>query len=241
MLIKHKFGAETICKCVATHILTFETEIRQLNEPNKLTTMRLFKKTTLFFVFLTFSVTVFAQLQRDTTKNLDQSLNGQYRFMLSRSKSMYGSKLINPGRLAGLWQSVTDTLKKERKQFAIANEKIKSQKDASSNLKTEISTKENALASATAAVNEISFLGIAFQKGTYSVMVWAIIILLAIALAVVIFQAGKYRHEAKYRTDLYQEVADEFQAHKVKAKDKEMKLARELQDERNKWDDAKRI
>ncbi len=203
--------------------------------------MLLLKKSVSLFAFLSFSLSVFSQVQRDSTKNLDPSLNGQYRYILSKSKSLYGSKLINPARLAGLWKSVNDTLKKERKQLALANNKIKLQKDASLNLKTEISSKESALANATASVNEISFLGIPFQKGTYSVMVWAIIIVLAIALAIVIFQTGKYRHDAKYRTDLYQEVADEFQAHKVKAKDKEMKLARELQDERNKWDDAKRI
>ena len=63
--------------------------------------------------------------------------------------------------------------------------------------------------------------------------------MLAAGLAIVICQSGKYRKAATYRTQLYQEVADEFQAHKVKAKDKEMKLARELQDERNKWDDAR--
>lgn len=203
--------------------------------------MNLFKQTILFFIFFSFSITFFAQAQRDTTRNTDFSLSGQYKFMLSRSKNMYGSKLINPSRLAGLWQSVTDTLRKERKQLTAANEKIKSQNNARTNLQSEITTKENALTNANAAVNEISFLGIPFQKGSYSIMVWSIIILLGLALAILVFQSGKYRNEAKYRTELYQEVADEFQTHKVKAKDKEMRLARELQDERNKWDDTNRI
>ncbi|MGY3053930.1 preprotein translocase subunit SecG/Sec-independent protein translocase protein TatA [Pedobacter sp. UYEF25] len=202
--------------------------------------MQFFKKPTLLFFALTLLVSFLANAQNDTTKNTDPSLNGQYRFMLSKSKSLYGSRLINPNRLSVLWRSVTDTLKKERKELAQANEKINSQKNASSSLESEISTKQNALATATAAVNEIKFLGIPFQKNTYSVLVWSIIILLAIALGVIIFQSGKYRQEAKYRTDLYQEVADEFQNHKVKAKDKEMRLARELQDERNRWDDNRR-
>ncbi|MET4080809.1 hypothetical protein ABIB40_000753 [Pedobacter sp. UYP30] len=202
--------------------------------------MQFLKKTTLLFFALTLLISFLANAQQDTTKNADHSLNGQYRFMLSKSKSLYGSRLINPGRLSVLWRSVTDTLKKERKELAQAKGKINSQKDASDNLKSEISNKQSALVTATAAVNEIGFLGIPFQKGTYSVMVWSIIILLAVALAIIIFQSGKYRQEAKYRTELYQEVADEFQTHKVKAKDKEMKLARELQDERNKWDDQRR-
>jgi len=182
----------------------------------------------------------FAHAQQDTSKNTDPSLNGQYQFMLKKSKSLYGARLINPSRLSTLWKSVNDTLRKERKQLREAKQQIKSQADNIASLKGEVTGKESSLASATASVNEINFLGISFNKGTYNTIVWAIIIILAIALAIVILQTGKFRKEASYRTQLYQEVADEFQAHKVKAKDKEMRLARELQDERNKWDDAGR-
>jgi disulfide bond formation protein DsbB len=188
------------------------------------------------FIFLNVS---FAQAQQDTSKNTDPSLNGQYQFMLSKSKSLYGARLINPSRLSGLWKSVTDTLRKERRQLADAKQQISTQNENISSLKTEVSGKESSLVSSNAQVNEIKFLGISFNKGTYNTMVWAIIVFLAAALAFIVMQSGKYRKEATYRTQLYQEVADEFQAHKVKAKDKEMKLARELQDERNKLDDAR--
>ncbi|MGN7988175.1 hypothetical protein ACTJKC_12590 [Pedobacter sp. 22226] len=201
--------------------------------------MQKIKHTLLFLAALLFVNFAFAQTKQDTTKNTDPSLNGQYNFMLSKSKSLYGARLINPTRLSALWKSVTDTLKKERKQLQEARQEIKAQAGNISSLKGEVSGKESSLANATAAVNDIKFLGISFDKGTYNTIVWAIIIVLAIGLAFVIFQSGKLRHEAKYRTELYQEVADEFQAHKVKAKDKEMKLARELQDERNKWDEGR--
>ncbi|MDN3587075.1 hypothetical protein QWY86_10375 [Pedobacter aquatilis] len=189
---------------------------------------------------LLFLNVAFAHAQQDTSKNTDPSLNGQYQFMLKKSKTLYGAKLINPARLTSLWKSVSDTLRKERKQLVESKQQIKTQAENISSLKGEVSGKESSLASATASVNEINFLGISFNKGTYNTIVWAIIIVLAAALAIVILQTGKYRKEATYRTQLYQEVADEFQAHKVKAKDKEMKLARELQDERNKWDDMGR-
>lgn len=195
--------------------------------------------TLLFLGAMLFLNAAFAQVLPDTTKNTDPSLNGQYQFMLKKSKTLYGAKLINPSRLTSLWKSVSDTLRKERKQLQEAKLEIKTQSQNISSLKGEVSGKENSLADATASVNEIKFLGISFNKGTYNTIVWAIIIILGAGLAIVIFQSGKYRKEATYRTQLYQEVADEYQAHKIKAKDKEMKLARELQDERNKWDDAR--
>ncbi|QPH41426.1 hypothetical protein [Pedobacter endophyticus] len=201
--------------------------------------MQKIKHTLLFLGAMLFLNVAFGQVMPDTTKNTDPSLKGQYEFMLRKSKSLYGARLINPSRLSALWKSVNDTLKKERKQLQEAQQEIKTQSDNIASLKGEVSGKENSLASATASVNEIKFLGISFDKGTYNTIVWAIIIVLAAGLAIVIFQSGKYRREATYRTQLYQEVADEFQAHKVKAKDKEMRLARELQDERNRWDDAR--
>ncbi|TCD10138.1 hypothetical protein EZ449_09940 [Pedobacter frigidisoli] len=201
--------------------------------------MQKIKHTLLFLGAMLFLNVAFGQVLPDTSKNTDPSLNGQYQFMLKKSKSLYGARLINPSRLSSLWKSVNDTLRKERKQLQEARQEIKAQAGNISGLKTEVSGKESSLANANASVNEIKFLGISFNKGTYNTIVWALIIILGAGLVIVIFQSGKYRTEATYRTQLYQEVADEFQAHKVKAKDKEMKLARELQDERNKWDDSR--
>lgn len=169
----------------------------------------------------------------DTVKNVDFSLKGQYQFMLSRSKSLYGNKLINPARLNTLWQSVTDTLRKERVNLSKAQTSILDQQKTIANLQTEVSGKESSLNDTTAKINEISFLGISFTKETYNIVVWSIIIVLALALFIVIARSTKNILEAKHRTQLYDEVSTEYQSYKVKANEKERKLARELQDERN--------
>jgi len=169
----------------------------------------------------------------DTTKNTDPSLRGQYLFMLSRSKSLNGYKLINPYRLSTVWQSVTDTLRKERIELKTAKAKVIEQEKTISSLKTEISGKENTLNDTTAKADEINFLGISFTKGTYSIIVWSIIIILAISLFIVIARSAKNILEAKHRTQLYDEISAEYQAYKAKSNEQQRKLARELQDERN--------
>lgn len=175
----------------------------------------------------------------DTAKNTDPSLNGQYQFMLSRSKSVNGYKLINPYRLSTLWQSVSDTLRKERVELHKAKAKIAEQEKSITGLQSDITGKETSLNTADAKVNEINFLGISFTKGTYNIIVWSIIAILAIALFVVIARSTKNILEAKHRTQLYDEVSAEYQAYKAKASEKERKLARELQDERNAMDELK--
>ncbi|MGF1924556.1 MAG: hypothetical protein ACQUHE_10290 [Bacteroidia bacterium] len=169
----------------------------------------------------------------DTVKNTDFSLNGQYQFMLSRSKTINGYKLINPGRLAGVWQSALDTIKQERKEFKATKLKLSEQDKTIADLRTEISGKENTLNTSNAKMNEISFLGIAFEKSNYHILVWSIIILLGIALIVVILRSTKNIMEARHRTQLYDEITAEYQAFKVKSNEQQRKLARELQDERN--------
>lgn len=169
----------------------------------------------------------------DSVKNTDFSLNGQYRFLLSRSRTSYGAKLINPAKLDAFWKIVNDTLRKERIELKNAKAKVLEQQKTITTLKTEITGKENSLNDSTAKADEISFLGIPFTKGTYSMIVWGIIIILGIALFIVIARSTKSIIEAKHRTQLYDEISNEYQAYKVKTNEQQRKLARELQDERN--------
>lgn len=169
----------------------------------------------------------------DTVKNTDFSLNGQYNFMLSRSRTVNGYKMVNPYRLNGLWQSVSDTLKKERQQLQAAKAKVAGHEKTIAGLQADLNGKETSLNDHNLKLNEISFLGLTLGKTTYHLLVWSIIGILAIALAVVIARSAKNILEARHRTQLYEEISAEYQAFKTRANEKERKLARELQDERN--------
>jgi hypothetical protein len=169
----------------------------------------------------------------DTAKNTDPSLKGQYQFMLSRSKTINGYKLVNPNRLDAVWQSVSDTLRKERVELNKAHTKINEQAKTIVNLQGEITGKETSLNNTNAKVNEISFLGLSFTKVTYNIIVWSIILVLALALFIVIARSAKNILEAKHRTQLYDEISNDYQAYKAKSNEQQRKLARELQDERN--------
>jgi len=198
------------------------------------------KKITIFLTALIlFTLHLNAQTKVRDSVVADPSLQGQYQLMLSKSKSLNGYKLINPYRLSQFWQSVRDTLKTERKRSSEARQKIVTLEKGVTGLKSEISGTESSLAATNAKMDQISFLGIGFSKSSYNVTVWTIIIVLALLLTIVVLRSAKSIQEAKYRTGLYEEVSQEYQAYKVKANDKEKKLARELQDERNKAEELR--
>lgn len=170
---------------------------------------------------------------------IDNSLKGQYQSLLYRSKSYYGAKLIVPGRLTAFYNSVADSIRKERAGSRTAQNKINAQAKTIDTLNGQIKAKEDALESSNSKSDDITFLGISFSKSTYNTIVWSIITVLALGLVFVISRSAKNIHEARYRSELYEEISKEYQTYKTKSNEKEKKLARELQDERNKLEEYK--
>ncbi|WP_276089774.1 hypothetical protein [Pedobacter sp. JY14-1] len=189
-------------------------------------------------VFVFFLTNAKAQFKPDSIRT-DPSINGQYQLLLSKSRTLDGYKMINPYRLSTFWKSVQDTLAISKRQLSSAKKEISGYKSEIRNLKQHISGTENSLASSNAKINKISLLGISFTKGNYNLIVWGLILTLTLTLIIVILRSAKNIHEARYRSTLYEEISQEYQAYKVKANEKEKKLARELQDERNKLEELR--
>jgi hypothetical protein len=187
---------------------------------------------------LTFSLFSLQVSAQDSVR-VDPSLRGQYQLMLSKSKSLNGYKLINPSRLSAFYRSVSDTLRIQRNQLKAAQGKITTQEKSIAVLNQEIEGKESSLATSNSKLDQISFIGIPFSKSTYNTIVWSLIVILALSFAFVTVRSAKNIQEAKYRSGLYEEISQDYQAYKVKANEKEKKLARELQDERNKLEELR--
>jgi peptidoglycan hydrolase CwlO-like protein len=196
-------------------------------------------KKTLFILIAAFiSITSSAQLRKDSVK-IDPTLNGQYQLLVSKSRTLDGYKLVNPDRLSQFWKNVRDTLNITHRQLINTKKEATNYQNEIAGLNKQIAGAETSLASSNARLNEISFLGIGFTKSNYNIFIWGLIASLAVALTVVILRSAKNVHEAKYRSTLYEEINQEYQNYKVKANEKEKKLARELQDERNKLDEIR--
>jgi len=199
----------------------------------------------LFFTLVILNLSVKQAVAQDSTTVVpnstivDPSLKGQYELLLSRSKVYYGFKLINPYKLTAFYKSVADSIRAERSGKKKIEAKLAEQTIEIAKLNDQIKGNENSLASSNSKLDQISFLGIAFSKASYNTLVWSIIVILALALTFVVIRSAKGIQEAKYRTGLYEEISKEYQTYKTKANEKEKKLARELQDERNKLDDYK--
>jgi hypothetical protein len=163
-----------------------------------------------------------------------KSLNNQYQYMLTKT-----FRFQQP-LLAALWKNMNDTLTKVRNDAKAALAKQSTNAKLIDSLKTVAAnaSKEPAASGASSSPSDtISLLGISMSKSSYNLVMISLVVGLAIALAVVIGTTAKHKHEARHRTELYEEMEEEFKAYKAKATEKELKLARELQTERNKLDE----
>ncbi|WP_207536034.1 hypothetical protein [Desertivirga arenae] len=163
----------------------------------------------------------------------NNTLAGQYDELVKRSWMQQGYQVVNPNRLRNLWKSVQDSLRVYRTQAAPLKAKISEQEKSIQNLKAQVSEGEQNLEESKSSIDQVSLLGMKVDKSTYNTIMWGIVITLAAALLIVLFTAGRSIREAKYRRQLFDEMSAEYQAYKIKANDKEKKLARELQTERN--------
>lgn len=163
----------------------------------------------------------------------NNTLAGQYDELLKRSWMQQGYQVVNPNRLKNLWKSVQDSLRIYRTQASPLKAKIAEQEKTIQDLKAQVSEGEKNLEESKSSIDQVNFLGMGVDKSTYNTIMWGIVITLAAALLILLFTAGRSIREARYRRQLYDEVSAEYQAYKIKANDKEKKLARELQTERN--------
>lgn len=157
----------------------------------------------------------------------DKSLRGQYQYLLTKVYN-YQQPFI-----AAFWKNVRDSLNSSRQQLKAANDKLSASNQSVNQLKSDVSTSQTQLSNA----ESVDFFGISFSKNGYSTMMWSLVAVLGGVAAIVIFRSGSARSEASYRTKLYNELEEEFKTYKAKANEKEKKLARELQTERNKVDE----
>ncbi|MCP2045557.1 hypothetical protein [Pontibacter sp. HSC-36F09] len=186
-----------------------------------------------------------------TAKNENKSatpLTGQFNDLKSKSNSyMEGSreyKVVNVALLNSFWQSVQATIKdveqkqvKElnatRQDLETAQARITEQEKEIEALKLDNAQKEAAVQQSEDAVNNLHVLGIPIHKQIYVIINTAIIALLLIALGIVYTQFKSSKKVTDQKKKEFDNIDREFAEFKKNAREREIKIKRELQTEMN--------
>ena len=161
----------------------------------------------------------------------DKSLNGQFQYLLTKVY-FYQQPLLN-----AFHKSIMDTLTQARQGLKASQAKLTVSNKTIDSLQASIKANTESLNASNQKVDTVSFIGIPVTKETYNLVMWGLVLVFGATVAIVIARSGSSTREAKYRTQLYSELEEEYRVYKVKAVEKEKKMARELQTERNKIDE----
>ena len=190
-------------------------------------------KNTVYKVILLLILFVNHSVFAQTEEPADQTLRGLYQDMLDKSENYTDYKVIRNSRLDNYSRAVTDSISKYRYEISALNNQVKDQKSQITQLSNRISDLEKQLSDSERLRESLTFLGIPFNKTTYHTLVWLIIgILAGFGLFIYFSFMRSKRITTKTRREI-KEIELEYEEHKKKSHEKQIKMGRELQTERN--------
>jgi hypothetical protein len=189
----------------------------------------------ILFLICVFAVAgVSAQTAADALKPDNQSLRERYLVLKTKSQNYQEYKVIKENLLDSWWKIVMDSV--QAKQAAIRESHANANKlQAELNQSMEsLKAKEASMQDVVYGNTHINVLGIDFDKGFFAGLVGFIILALGLTIAVIMYTLKSSRKMLKEKADLANAISAEYEDYKRKAMDKQTKLSRELQNERNK-------
>ncbi|GAA4423995.1 hypothetical protein GCM10023188_03290 [Pontibacter saemangeumensis] len=153
-------------------------------------------------------------------------------------------KVVGVTSLDAFWKSVQDTIEarekklieagKERDQeLAEAKESIQKQNSQLEAIKKEFAAKEQEVQQSAYNVANLSVLGIDMEKQNYVILSFAVIITLLVLLGIFLMQYRSSKLVAVEKQKAFDEIDQEYNEYKKNAREKELKVKRELQTEMN--------
>ena len=181
-------------------------------------------------IFTAFTLKSNAQDSISTTNPIQQ----EFQELIESSNNYQEYKVVNYDDLIDLRDNTNDYIQELKDQITVGKNTANQQEDEIANLEGELKTTQQDLQKVTEEKDNIVFLGLPLTKGTYMAMMWGIVAILILALLFFIYKfknSNSVTKEAKKRLD---DTEREFDAYKKKALEKEQRLGRLLQDEKNK-------
>ncbi|MEX2235161.1 MAG: hypothetical protein WD824_23565 [Cyclobacteriaceae bacterium] len=192
------------------------------------------KRTTILLICVLAVVGVSAQTASDALERDNQTLRERYLVMKNKSQNYQEYKVIKENILDGMWRIIQDSLNQKQSSIRQAHAEISNLNKELDQNKAALKGKEESMQDVMYASTHISVLGIDFDKGFFAGLIGVILILLGLVIAVIYYTLKMMRKNLAEKIELMNSISAEYEDYKRRAMDKQTKLSRELQNERNK-------
>lgn len=192
----------------------------------------------LLFLFAT--QPMWAQTAQPIVDLQKATLTERFHIMKSKSETFNEYKVIKENVLDGVWKVVMDTINARKVQLHESATIISRLEGELKNTREAMQQKEIALQDLVYASTHISVMGINFGKTTFLAIVTVITIGLGLLLGIMTGKLKLLYSSIREKIELVNATLFELEEYKRKSLDKQTKLSRELQNERNKLMELRR-
>jgi hypothetical protein len=193
----------------------------------------------LFFCFLIFSLNSLAQKSAEALEKNESTLQERYNIMKDKSETFSDYKVIRTYVLDGVWKITMDSLRAQRAALNEAHSAISRLENELTSANVTMKNKDAAVEGMKYDSTHISVFGIDILKSVFISAMGIIILGLLVLLGLLLARVKWVQSSMRERVENADALSHEFEEYKRNALDKQMKLSRELQDERNKLQDLR--
>ena len=186
-----------------------------------------------FLIGLLICVSGFSQQATDALQG-DHTLRERYIILKSKSQTYGAYKVIKESYLDGVWKIMQDSLAAKEASIKAGNVNINNLKSQLAQTENTLKAKEQSMAAILHDSTHINVLGIDLPKGAFISIVAITIAALLVLLGLIIARMKVQSKALSERSLAVTALTHEFDEYKHRAMDRQTKLSRELQDERNK-------
>jgi hypothetical protein len=198
------------------------------------------KYSVLILVFVAYSGMAYGQKVNEAiSPDKNYTLNERYRIMRDNSPTYNEYKEVKGYVLEGFWKIIADSLNVQRAALRQAHGTIaglrKEVQDAQASLKQKDASMAEVLHNST----HITVAGMDMTKSVFITVFTVVVAGLALIIIYGTLRLKWMRSEMREKIDLANRLNVEFEEYKRNALDKQMKISRELQNERNRIQEMK--
>ena len=178
--------------------------------------------------------------QTTVQENPKMTLDERYQVMKARGQTYEDYKVIKEFVLDGVWKITKDSIRSNKMLQQTGRETIAKLETELKHSQGALQQKEADQAGIVFDSTHISLLGISMTKGMFLGLVALVVLGLFLLLGLMFGRLKIMQVSLQEKTDLANSTNSEFEEYKRKSLDKQTKLSRELQNERNKLLELKR-
>lgn len=168
-----------------------------------------------------------------------QDVNEQYNDLVKNSETFKDYKVIKINELNTFWKNVLDSVNHRDQSITALQNQVEEQKSQIDKQSVEIESLKQTINDLKEQTSSIEFLGITAEKIVFKVLVVAIGIALLAIIGVLLFQLKDKLSLARAKVKDFDVLENKFEEFRKTSLEKQMKLRRDLQTERNKLDEIR--